>query len=157
MNFKDKLYTAYFLLHIPTTLLIDSSVVIPSKWQWSFTKTIVDFHVSTNNDRFLVEKPLWLQYFVWWELVFQTPMFCIGAWSVVKQRKHYYPWIVVYAFNALFSTGLCLSYIWFESGLSGGPLINLLGLYVPYVAIPLVMMLDYINRIQLLMDKPKSD
>lgn len=70
---EEKLYYYYALIHIPITVLVDSSVVVPERWQ--LLPSLVKFHVEQNNDYLLYEKPALLQLFVWLELVVQLPLF----------------------------------------------------------------------------------
>lgn len=152
MNRFDKFYFAYFLLHIPITVFMDSNIVVPKEYLVSWAQAVLDFHISTNKDFLLVETPLWLQVFGLFELVFQLPLFVYCSIKLYKgnDRLHWI-WMVIYGFNASFTTLVCLVYVYLtgdQYGLSFGERINLLGIYSPYLVIPLVMLIDYVKRIQ---------
>ncbi|KAL3228479.1 putative membrane protein [Nakaseomyces bracarensis] len=78
-SWEEKLYYYYSLVHIPITVLIDSSVVVPEKFQ--LLPGLVRFHVEQNHDYLLYEKPAVLRCFVWLELIVQLPLFVYFAWE----------------------------------------------------------------------------
>lgn len=145
MNKRDKFYFAYFLLHIPITLLIDSCLVIPREYRLDIQNQLADFHISTNKDFLLADPPLWLQIFGVFELFFQLPFFAVGACGLWQQWRSIYVGLTVYGFNAFLTTLVCLVYIEAEgvsNGLSNNEVVSLSGMYTPYLLIPLVMMID---------------
>ncbi|CAK7902862.1 hypothetical protein CAAN1_07S04742 [[Candida] anglica] len=146
----DWFYFWYFVIHVPITVLIDSCLIVPPSWQFNIQKTLVQFHIATNNDFLLDTLPLWLQVFGFVELVFQLPLFVYGAFKLYNNDITIYPWLVIYGFNASFTTLVCLVYVLAEGeshGLLSGQVWGLFGLYVPYFIIPLVMLIDSMNRI----------
>lgn len=124
-SWEEKLYYYYSLVHIPITILIDSSVVLPLSWQlWP---ALVDFHVRQNNDYLLFERPLLLQIFVLIELVVQLPMFVYFAYEFRKiwalrtlpedknvkmqlstRTRRLYKYLMIYGINASFTTLWCI-------------------------------------------------
>lgn len=82
----DTFYFLYFLLHIPITVLIDSALAIPPKYQLDIQKTILEFHISENKDFLLARPPSWLRVFGWIELVLQLPLFFVGAVCLYKSE-----------------------------------------------------------------------
>ena len=94
----DKFYLWYFLVHIPITLLVDASLVIPREYLPSISLKLIELHISTNKDFLLVQLPH------------------------VFYEGHTY-------------------------GLLEAQVKQLILVYVPYFAIPFVMMVDYLNRI----------
>lgn len=162
MNKLDKFYLVYFLLHIPITVLIDSNIVVPDEHRLAISKSILEFHISTNNDILLINNPLWFKLFGLVELVFQLPLFFYCSLLLYKQvSKSYYVYMIIYGFNASFTTFVCLGYIYFEgiaSNMSNFEIYNLLAIYSPYLFIPLVMLVDYSKRtIKLLNEKVKTN
>lgn len=146
----DKFYIAYFLMHIPITLIIDSCIIIPEEQRFQFQKQFLEFHISSNKDFLLVSLPLWLKVFGLFELFVQLPFFAIGAYMLVKQMKQVYPYMLIYGFNASFTTLVCLVHIFCDYerfGLTTGESYKLAALYIPYLVIPLVMLVDYSIRI----------
>ena len=146
----DKFYVAYFLMHIPITLIIDSCIIIPEEQRFQFQKQFLEFHISSNKDFLLVSLPLWLKVFGLFELFVQLPFFAIGAYMLVKQMKQVYPYMLIYGFNASFTTLVCLVHIFCDYErfcLTTGESYKLAALYIPYLVIPLVMLVDYSIRI----------
>ena len=146
----DKFYIAYFLIHIPITLIIDSCIIIPEEQRFQFQKQFLEFHISSNKDFLLVSLPLWLKVFGLFELFVQLPFFAIGAYMLMKQIKQVYPCMLIYGFNASFTTLVCLVHIlcdYERFGLTTSESYKLAALYIPYLVIPLVMLVDYSIRI----------
>ncbi|PVH18140.1 uncharacterized protein CXQ87_001057 [Candidozyma duobushaemuli] len=160
MNKRDTFYYWYFVIHIPVTLVMDSTIVIPSEWQPAWQKALLAFHINTNKDFLLRELPLWLKISGTFELFVQLPIFFIAARALSRQCQKVYVLMTVYGFNAFFTTFLCLAYAWRDGpahGLTNGELTNLLALYTPYFLIPLFMMVDCGVRTTRLIGKAKTD
>lgn len=145
MNKRDSFYLAYFLLHIPITLLIDLCLVLPPSSRFAIQNTLVEYHILANKDFLLADPPLWLRIFGGFEILYQLPFFVVGAWALWKQWTPIYVGITVYGFNAFLTTLVCLAYVESEgvaNGLTRDEVLALGGLYTPYLLIPLVMMVD---------------
>lgn len=156
MNKRDTFYFWYFILHIPITLLVDSTIVIPQEYQLSLQKAFLGFHLAQNKDFLLEELPLWLRVSGAFEVFVQLPIFFAAAWSLRRGCSKIYVVMTVYGFNAFFTTLLCLCYVYSEAeghGLSSGEMYQLLALYVPYFAIPLFMMVDCGKRVMEIVGK----
>lgn len=97
-----------------------------------------------------------MKYFVAVEMIFQLPVFIICIISYIKSgskkqiNKKLYPFILMYGFNAAFTSLQCLVYIYSEGhskyGLTKSEVYNLLGLYTPTFLIPLLMCIDITKR-----------
>ncbi|KTB22267.1 putative membrane protein [Nakaseomyces glabratus] len=165
--FEENFYYYYCLVHIPITVLVDSSVAVPDKWV--LLPGLVQWHIRQNNDFLLYEKPMWLQLFVWWELVFQLPLFFYFAhqfkkiWALrskdtknakaerASTKKSLYLWLRVYGLNAALTTWICIVVILYRgyypftldaSRIAGTKLevrdtLALMGLYLPTFLLPL--------------------
>lgn len=154
---EKKFYYYYFLLHIPITLLIDSSVVIPP--QYHPAAKLVEWHIAQNNDFLLWEKPTWLYWFVVVELVCQLPLFVKfalelrttqaekgheKAYKLGKERR-LYNWLRFYGLNASLTTLICMITIWQRGYRPFSPAealtlvekVQLLLVYLPTLLIPL--------------------
>lgn len=157
MNKLDKFYLGYFLIHIPITILIDSNIVVPIEYALELSKLILNFHISANHDFLLLEKPVWFQLFGLVELVFQLPLFFYCSYHLYKQQsKSYYVYMIIYGFNAAFTTFVCLGVTYFEGhlhGLTTPQIYNLIAIYVPYLLIPFVIMVDYSCRTSRLLNQ----
>ncbi|ODV79075.1 uncharacterized protein CANTADRAFT_6254 [Suhomyces tanzawaensis NRRL Y-17324] len=161
LNGRDKFYFLYFLIHIPITVLIDSNIVVPREYQWEISTQILDFHVETNKDvLFMGPRPIWFQVFGAVELLFQLPLFVYCIIHMYAGTKRHYAWMSLYGFNASFTTLVCLFHVYFASdeyGLTLGEKGKLVGIYVPYLLIPLGIMVDYVGRIGQELTKHKRE
>lgn len=162
MNNLDRFYLVYLLIHIPITILIDSNIVVPIEYAFEISKKILNFHIETNHDFLLRERPIWFQIFGLIELVFQLPLFFYCSYHIYLQKsKTYYIYMIIYGFNAAFTTFVCLGVTYFEGhlyGLTPSQVFNLIAIYVPYLLIPLLIMVDYSHRtIKLLNEKIKLE
>lgn len=147
---RDFFYMWYFLSHILITVFIDSGILIPEDYQLSLQKALVQLHIEVNKDFLLAQLPLWLKIFGIFELTIQLPFFICAPLLLIKRKKSLYPFMVLYGFNASFTTLVCLCHIFLESeqnGLSSWDSWKLSALYMPYLLIPFFIMVDYIIRI----------
>ncbi|KAK6458356.1 transmembrane protein 6/97 [Scheffersomyces xylosifermentans] len=159
----DTFYLAYYILHIPITVLIDSTIVTPSSYQLDISKNILAFHIQQNRDFLLVETPLWFKLFGLVELVFQLPLFFYFSYQILRKNTsnaNYLVLSVIYGFNAAFTTFICIGYALIEGeahGLSSAQAFQLAAVYVPYLVIPSLILLDSAWRITGLVKKSKLD
>ena len=156
MKLIDKVYLWYFIIHIPITIFIDSSIVIPKHYQLSITKSILEFHISTNNDILLAYPQTWFEIFGFIELIFQLPLFFYFIYKLLSSNRrvldvNYYLWSIIYGFNAGFTTFVCLIWLIIEYKnfqLLDLQLINLLAIYIPYLLLPLILLIHSFKQIQ---------
>ncbi|SCU81319.1 LANO_0B02652g1_1 [Lachancea nothofagi CBS 11611] len=160
---QQKFYYYYFIAHIFTTILVDSIVVLPERFQ--VTKPLVDYHIAFNNDFLLYEKPSWLWWFILIECVGQLPGFFWFAYKIRQlwalktisgEDKHIKMqlatcerslswWLRLYGWNAASTTFICLYTVWTRGYYPDGDLLpmlvsdklKLMAVYVPYLLIPL--------------------
>ncbi|GMG29002.1 unnamed protein product [Ambrosiozyma monospora] len=111
---RDTFYFWFFLFHIPTTILIDSSFLIPSSFNppnissylnvdlnpsiitvtsfiksslqsfLNFQNSILKFHIEQNHDFMALKPPFWLKVFIFFELAFQLPLFFILVFDYLR-------------------------------------------------------------------------
>ncbi|EDO17491.1 hypothetical protein Kpol_1058p28 [Vanderwaltozyma polyspora DSM 70294] len=165
-SFDVSFYYYYFLLHIPITLCIDSSVVIPLEWYPNLLQNLIKFHINNNNDFLLADKPLWLVIFVLIELVVQLPLFVYFTIylprlkqgdsnlanddKVEKRSRQEFQsrlnwWLKLYGFNASLTTLICIVVIYFNGhqlnnvdiAMTLNEKLSLIGVYLPTFLIPL--------------------
>ncbi|ODV96054.1 hypothetical protein PACTADRAFT_2356 [Pachysolen tannophilus NRRL Y-2460] len=158
-QFLDRFYFLYYLIHIPITVLIDSTLVIPKEFQLELQKTILSFHISSNNDFLLAgDVELWLKIFGLIEILFQLPFFIYYCITFLKKKfsvtvtpnPKLYVCNLIYGFNASLTTLVCLFYVYFkgpENGLTNGEVINLIFVYFPTFLIPAIIFIDFTKRI----------
>lgn len=150
----DTVYFYYFLIHAPLTLLVDDTFIIPPKYQLDVQKQLYHYQVVENHDFLAAELPLWMQYFVWIEVLFQLPLFIVALMDYTNRNgkfsKKLWPYLLIYGFNASFTSLQCLVYIYQEGpdkGLSDPELWKLFALYTPTFLLPAYMTYDFLGRI----------
>ncbi|ODQ82094.1 hypothetical protein BABINDRAFT_170629 [Babjeviella inositovora NRRL Y-12698] len=151
----DKFYAAYFLLHIPITVLIDSSLVIPPAHRPLLQQQILKFHFEQNKDFLLVNVRNWLWCFGIIEMVFQLPFFAWAAYRLLGRKGQMLtltmaPGMILYGFNASVTSLVCIVEIVLEgarNGLTQSEVWALVGVYFPTFVIPFVMLLVFTVRI----------
>lgn len=156
----DKFLFWYFLIHIPITIFIDSSCIIPQQYQLSISQKIVEFHISTNKDILLAYPQLWFKIFVSFEVLFQLPLFFYFVYKYLSNSLdlNYYLWNIIYGFNAGFTTFVCLIWLIIEYksyDLLLIQVINLSAIYSPYLIIPIIIITHSFKSIKSL--KLKTD
>ncbi|KAM0748075.1 hypothetical protein T439DRAFT_328062 [Meredithblackwellia eburnea MCA 4105] len=145
---RDKFFYYYLLVHIPITLLIDGQAIFCSKSIYpSFLRPIYDF--ASKDDPLLQNNLVpWFQTFIVLEMVFQLPVFVIGAIGLKKRSPKIYPLLTIYGTSCATTTLACLSTVIFDPRPSvQSQLPKLLGSYVPFLLIPLSMAVDYGSRL----------
>lgn len=160
MNKRDTFYYWYFLIHIPITVVMDSCLVIPAESRHWIQQFLLDFHLDVNKDFLIDHPPIWLQVFGLFELFVQLPIFVLAPFALRRNSRKIYVVMTIYGFNAFLTTLVCLVYVYLKGeahGLTVEETWNLFALYVPYFAIPLVMMLDCGWRVMKMLDKVKQE
>ncbi|KAK9478417.1 transmembrane protein 97 [Lipomyces japonicus] len=143
----DFFYFIYFVLHTFVSVLIDSAGVIPAESRPWFQQVVLKIQIEQNKDPLLRDVPSWLWVFLVVELLFQVPVFIVGAWSLKKNAKKIYPLLLVYGVNASITTLACLAELAWHADLTEDERSNLLLIYLPTFLIPLVMGVDMFFRI----------
>lgn len=139
----DKFNYWYFVIHIPITVVMDSTIVIPPVFE--FQQALINFHVNQNKDFLMVVKPLWFKTFVWIELLFQLPYFFMALQLITKKDPKRFIYNMLYGFNAGLTTFVCIMYDIFQGSeyqLNTKDIIQLVSIYLPYLIIPLVIMVN---------------
>ncbi|WVQ81176.1 hypothetical protein IAT38_003298 [Cryptococcus sp. DSM 104549] len=147
----DQLWFWFFIMHIPTTLLIDLQALYPpsivpaplssfANWSIELTRDPVLGGVFSKDPSFG-----WLKCFMGVEGFFQLPVFVLGAWGLWHNDKRIYPLIIAYGASTATTVIPCIHTILTATPsplFSTGELANLLAEYVPFFAIPLAMAVD---------------
>ncbi|CCH60762.1 hypothetical protein TBLA_0D02590 [Henningerozyma blattae CBS 6284] len=78
-DFEQTIYWWYFLIHIPISIFIDTSIITEGRTLHPIFKKAINWHTVENNDYLVGERPKWLQFFVWTEMFYQLPLFFIAV------------------------------------------------------------------------------
>lgn len=142
-NSKERaFYYWYFIVHIPITIFIDSSVVLgdrPPVWS-----SLVKWHCQNNDDFLLMERPVWLWWFVLIELIFQLPLFFyfVLNWSYLKSPQagkkicRLITLLRLYGLEAALTTAVCIGTIWQRDNITLENQLQLTFVYLPTLIIP---------------------
>ncbi|KAF8659818.1 hypothetical protein AX16_001703 [Volvariella volvacea WC 439] len=161
----DLIYFIFFLVHIPATLSLDLQAIYPD-FIAKHLQFFGDFYVNLSNDPLIggvsghfgaSQHLAWFKSFLWLEALFQLPVFFLGARGLYKGVQSIYVLILVYAASTATTTLACLAMIFitppkqqgidYIGALSTGQRALLLGSYIPFFLIPLVMAVDMSFRV----------
>lgn len=179
----DLVYFCFFASHIPATLFFDGQAVYPSSlvpqalkdanaWYLAWTRDPLIGNVAGAESGFL---GAWFRSFVILELVFQLPTFFVGLRGLWKDSRSIYPLLLIYGASTATTTLACIA-TFLASPTSPGAsasealtlanfsipaptteqIRTLLGLYMPYLLVPLLMTIDMAQRIGKLMGRAAS-
>lgn len=162
----DALYVAFFIIHIPCTLLVDLQALYP---QWlipGWMQDLASWYFSTYGDPVLSggmglhSRPVdvvWLRSFFYLEGFFQFPVFFIGAWALYYGRHTWYPLLIAYAASTATTLVPCMAYLW-TYPIASAKVSNfatmtvsqqwqVIGMMTPWVIIPTLMAVDLSLRV----------
>ena len=55
----EKVYSGFFLAHIPISLLIDGQCLLPARWFPKFARKLLQWHVDVNGDTLVSVSEAW--------------------------------------------------------------------------------------------------
>lgn len=142
----DTFYIVYFVVHFFVSLLIDSAIALPDKLTLPIQHKLLEIQISQNKDFLLVQKPVWLQTFVWVEIILQLPFFVWAAYALAKKNRKAYVACLIYGVEASTTTLGCLGEV-ACGDLASGDKLKLLAIYLPTFLIPLWMTIDFSRRL----------
>ena len=83
-----KAFLAFFLSHIPITLIMDGQAALPSSLYPMIFQDLAKFYSTTFKDNLMTPPhPLFLQSFVTCEILFQLPFFVIASYVLLNSHK----------------------------------------------------------------------
>ncbi|BEI83952.1 hypothetical protein CcaverHIS002_0405560 [Cutaneotrichosporon cavernicola] len=163
----DRVYFIFLLCHIPATLVMDGQAVYPSwmvsgplealaEWYLNFLRDPIMAGVFAKDPTMRFMMP-----FFYLEMFFQLPCFVLGAvglwksatwpYSLTPDDRRVWPLLVAYGASTATTLLPVLQRLLFDTKtsppLTAAELAGLLGCYVPFLAIPLLMAVDLGFRI----------
>lgn len=138
MGFASKFDTfivLFFLLHIPTTVLLDSQGLFPQSWYPAWALRLLSNHVQMLGDPLMKEMPNWFTSLVFLEVFVQLPFFFVGAYAFATKRE----WIRFPAL--LYGINVASTMVPILASLALDPRTDfnrpaLLAIYAPYLLVP---------------------
>ncbi|KAG1728110.1 transmembrane protein 6/97 [Suillus lakei] len=164
----DLVYFAFFLVHIPATLLIDLQALYPPSLTPHFIRALPQFYVQMSNDPLIGSvlgmlgdsKPfIWFKTFLAVEVLFQLPVFVLGARGLWRDSRSIYVLLLIYAASTTTTILPCLSVLLTTPITSPQTIAEkvvsvttfqrflLLSSYIPFFVIPLIMTVDMASRL----------
>lgn len=156
LRLLDTIFVCYFLSHIPTTLIMDASLVLPASLYPDAIRDTQKWYVSTFKDPFMnpVTSPLWFKSFIWAELFIQVPLFLACAYGIYRSRS----WVrlpsMIYAAHVMTTMMPILTLLLVGVDKDFYPAEHrpdtqatriLLGFYTPYFIIPFMLFMRMIH------------
>ena len=128
----------YFITHIPITILVDLQILFGEHYPDPLRQVFAWF-IATYNDQLLLNKPVWLQSFIWAELLFQLPFFFVATYGLLFKKN----WIripsIIYGAHVATTVVPILFEFAHMKIVTQEQKLMLLAFYAPYLLIPLLL------------------
>jgi hypothetical protein len=83
----DLLFIIYFVVHIPTALLLDVQSILPRHLFHEELLKMTEGHIKSTGDPLVSTNPVWFKALVWCELILQVPYFFAATYAFIKGEK----------------------------------------------------------------------
>lgn len=127
----------YFLSHIPITIIVDAQVVLGSVYPEPL-QNLLNWYYTTFSDKLIETGPLWLQSFIWAELLFQLPFFFAASYALLYKKN----WIripgIIYGAHVATTVWAILAETLWSEAIDQTQKLCLFGFYFPYFLIPVL-------------------
>ncbi|KAI9225936.1 MAG: transmembrane protein 6/97 [Piptocephalis tieghemiana] len=160
----DILYALFILIHIPSTVIIDSQAILPAWLFPQFALDLMSFYLETFKDPGMTPPlPVWMSSFVTAELLFQLPFFLWGIRALWRDDTRFLPFSVAYGAHTATTVwvvfwSLAHHYLYPTPGsLSHSQIVSLLLLHAPFFLIPVSMVIRGLILLTRSSDKVKSE
>eukprot|EP01031_Cornospumella_fuschlensis_P035843 gene35843-43473_t len=131
-------FLAYFITHIPITLVLDLQVIFGSYYPASL-QAVADWYVATYNDQLIARRPIWLQSFILAEFLFQMPFFFVATYALLYKRNWLRIPAIVYGVHVATTVWPILAEFAMNTDNSFQEKATLFGFYMPYFVIPALL------------------
>lgn len=132
------IFLIYFITHIPITLCVDLQVLFGQYYPASLIQ-LNDWYIATYNDHLIRTKPIWLQSFIWAELLVQTPFFFAATYGLIFKKN----WIripsILYGAHVATTVIPILAETLVSTVNTDQEKLMLVGFYAPYFLIPFIL------------------
>ncbi|RKP34365.1 transmembrane protein 6/97, partial [Dimargaris cristalligena] len=143
----DLLFFIYFVVHIPTTVLIDAQILLPSHFFPEALRGLLEYWVTMSGDPFirldqaaLDPSLVWYATFVAGELIFQLPFFFYAALQLYRDSPCLPLPLAIYGAHVSTTVAPILASVWLAvPHLTMDQRYILTSAYAPYLIIPLLM------------------
>ncbi|OZJ03398.1 hypothetical protein BZG36_04001 [Bifiguratus adelaidae] len=148
----DILYFSYILTHIPATIILDIPHILPEHLVPSGVQLFRQWYVSNYKDPFIGGGAgIWFSSFIVCEALFQLPFFVWSLSQLWNDSKRVRPAMVVYSTHAITTLVPIIGELTFNRrgvfALTQSERTLLFAFYLPYLLIPLVMLIDSYRQV----------
>ena len=151
------LFVLYFATHIPITLLVDAQAVLPPAWFPGFARRLVDYHVRTFHDPLMrAPQPGWFRALVACELGLQLPFFFVALRALAARDDGARDAMLVYGAHVATTMVPILGALATDNSAFPSELarLTLVGIYSPYLLVPLLLVGVMMGSARPLSDAP---
>ncbi|TFK87630.1 hypothetical protein K466DRAFT_522106 [Polyporus arcularius HHB13444] len=176
---RDLAYFFFFLIHIPTTLLVDAQPLYP-QWVSSFISSLPKYYVDMSNDPLLgsalgyygeARRQVynWFRWYLIMEVVFQLPVFLIALRGLWRGSTSIYLLLLIYGASTATTTLACIADV-VATPVTPTPTrtpivtitseqqLLLLSSYIPFFLVPFIIAIDMAFRLHKLVNvRAKTD
>ncbi|BBN12330.1 sigma intracellular receptor 2 [Marchantia polymorpha subsp. ruderalis] len=132
----DLLIGTFFLIHLPIMLLIDLQVLVPRHFFPTFAQELLNWHIENSGDFLMANPPLYFKSFVYAEYAIQLPLHVANAYAFLRGKRWGRMTGIIYGVHVATTMIPILADILASDSPKRN---NLLGVYVPYLLIPLLV------------------
>jgi len=125
------IFLIYFITHIPITIIVDLQILF-SRYYPIVLQELFTWYIT---------KPLWLQSFIYAELLFQTPFFFISVYCLIYKTNWYRIPAIIYGTHVATTVWPILTEILLSHTLGSLDKLVLCSFYVPYFVIPFSLLI----------------
>ncbi|KAJ3375854.1 Transmembrane protein 97 [Allomyces arbusculus] len=148
-------FRGFFLAHIPITLIMDAQGLpwVHQNIMLRALQAVHAWYISTFKDP-LMDHPvdaarsqdrMWFHVMLVGELVFQLPVFFVGAWAFADVKRLSIPWVrtllMVYGAHTATTLFPILPYFVAQDQLTATNRAILIAFYLPFLVVPLALVL----------------
>lgn len=137
-EFLRIVFLAYFITHIPITLVLDLQVIFGAYYPADL-QAVAEWYVSTYNDQLIGRRPVWLQSFILAEFLFQMPFFFVATYGLLYKRNWLRIPAIIYGVHVATTVWAILAEFIMNTDNSFQEKVTLFGFYMPYFVIPVLL------------------
>jgi len=138
-NGERIVFLAFFMSHIPITMLVDSQAALPRDIFPQFAVDIVHWYSNGDlfNDPLIREQPEWFRHIVFCEITMQLPFFFFATGMLWNRSNTLRLPGLLYGSHVATTMAPILGHFYFSTALTSSQRASLIAVYSPYLIIPL--------------------
>ncbi|WFD30835.1 hypothetical protein MSPP1_001859 [Malassezia sp. CBS 17886] len=145
----DAFYFAFFALHAVASMCVDIQGLVPASWVPHVFRAVLQDYLVKSGDPLVPNawypRYMWFRVSMFSEFLLQVPTFVLGLWALWRDDKRVYPLLIAYGAVASFTTLQCIATVVGGEeriALTDAHLMFLLANYIPFAAVPLLILVD---------------